>query len=272
MLPFCYISENPEVPLPNFKYQDQLQEIMFMGHKQVYLLSKLLQHVVILQPSNAPLMAETVEFSLDRHEYDIPLACDKFLSRLKFVKILEIKNCLNDNDLLTIGLSCHHLVSVTLAGNGITNYGIHCLAFPKSTSCNASLVALTSCSCTGNNSKVTLNLRNLDIKGVTNVNSTGIRIAIGAFRTLTSISCRNEYLCEAIEQETLCEAKFTCNNNNFYWNSHAIKKLECGSKQKILHSVFKNKTGEYHFELFVILVRQARAILVTILCSCITST
>ena len=218
-----------------------------MGHKQVYLLSKLLEHVALQEPNKAPLMAETVQLSLDTHEHDKPLACDHFLNRLKFVKLLEIKNCLNDHDLLTIALSCHHLVSLTITGNDISNYGVHCLAFPNSTSCNASLGALNSCSCTSKNTKVTLSLRNLDIKGVTNVNSTGIRIAIGAFRTLIRISCRNQYLCEAIEKETLCEAKCTWNNNNFEWNSHAIKKLECGLKQKIVHSIFKNKTGKSHF-------------------------
>jgi hypothetical protein len=43
-----------------------------MGRKQVYLLSKLLQHVSLLEPNNAPLMAENVEFSLNSHEYDKP--------------------------------------------------------------------------------------------------------------------------------------------------------------------------------------------------------
>ena len=218
-----------------------------MGRKQVYLLSKLLQHVSLLEPNNAPLMAENVEFSLNSHEYDKPLVCDKFLSRLKFVKRLEIKNCLNDHDLLTIALTCRHLVNLSLTGNGISNYGIHCLAFPNSTSCNASIVAWNRCSCTSTNSKVTLSLRNLDIKGVANVSSAGIRIAICAFRTLTSISCTNENLCEAIEKESLCEANCIWNNNNCEWNSHAIKKLECGLRQQLLHSIFKNKTGEYHF-------------------------
>ena len=51
------IPENPDIALPDFKYQDQLQEIMFMVRKQVYLVGKLLDHATSTQQLSEPLMA-----------------------------------------------------------------------------------------------------------------------------------------------------------------------------------------------------------------------
>ena len=42
---------------------------------------------------------------------------------------MEIESGLNDNDLYTIGKSCSQLVALTLTGCGISNFGIHNLAF-----------------------------------------------------------------------------------------------------------------------------------------------
>ena len=83
------------------------------------------------------LMAHTVKFGVDNYlpykEVGIPLACNQLSSKLSFVRSLEVENCFNDENLLTIGMTCHHLVYLKISGNLITNKGIYYLAFSKST-------------------------------------------------------------------------------------------------------------------------------------------
>ena len=259
------ISEHPDETLPPFKYQDQLQEIMFMGHKQEYLLRKLIEYVTSSKHlHNTHLLAEKVKFGLEQgsifgstfdkvddsnmflQHSDKPIAFDCLLSRLSFVKYMEIENCLSDNDLLTIGRSCHQLGGLTLTGCGISNLGIHNLAFPHST---CPYLPITSdqinkspnsfCTCTNENvrSNLSPSLLELNIKGLLNVDYVGVLIALRAFKSLNRIDCRNESLCVAIESVSRLQ-------EHVEWNSSAIKNLECGLKQTLLYSIFKHKNGK----------------------------
>ena len=251
--------------MPPFKYQDQLQEIMFMGHKQEYLLRKLVEHVTSGKQIQAPqLSAEKVKLGLDvslgtnlydvdnsktyLHESKEPMGLDKLISRLNCVKYMDIENILSDNDLYTIGKSCPQLVGLTLTGCGISNFGIHSLAFTnfycpyfKSFFENTkSDDSFSACSCENIRSNASLSLQELNIKGLTNVDYVGVLIALRAFKSLRRIDCRNESLCVAIEHVSRLK-------ENVEWNSEAIKILECGLKQTLLFSIFKHTNGNVYF-------------------------
>ena len=239
MFQYLYISENPDVPLPNFKYQDQVQEIMFMGRKQGELLKKLLNNTSSDGQDKTPIMAQTVKFGFDNHiplqEVGEPFSFNQFFSRIKFVKYMEMENCLNDEHLLTLALTCNHLVKLKISSNLITNQGIHYLAFLDSP-CEKG--ALDDCKCRNKKTKLSENLIILDIRGVRDVNEIGVLIALQAFKALRNIFCRNELLCATLE----CVAKRNITGEN--WNPHAIKKLECGLKQSLVYSIFEETTGK----------------------------
>ena len=57
------------------------------------------------------------------------------------------------------------------------------------------------CICSSKNlrSKASLSLRELNIKGLINVDYTGVLISLRAFKSLKRLDCRNESLCFAIE-------------------------------------------------------------------------
>ena len=241
---------------------------MFMGHKQEYLLRKLIEHVTSSKPfQNTHLMAEKVKFCLEKsitlgstldtgdgsntflQDSNKPIAFDKLFSRLSFVKYMEIDNGLSDSDLLVIRRFCHQLIGLTLTGCGISNLGIHYLAFQDSTCpflqmTNSQIINSLHpfCTCTNENtgSNITLSLRELNIKGLLNVDYFGVLIALRAFKSLRRIDSRNESLCAAIE----CVSKL---QEDVEWNSGAIKILECGLKQTLLYSIFKHKNGKVIF-------------------------
>ena len=93
-----------------------------------------------------------------------------------------------------------------------------------------------------NNSERTMlsqTLCNLDLRGAREVNEMGILIALSCFEALKNILCRNELLCAAIEYIAGKESE----RGGSSWNLHAIRKLECGAKQRLMHSSFERNTG-----------------------------
>ena len=234
-----------------------------MGHKQEYLLRKLLEYVTSGKHiQKEQLLAEKVKLGLDSsqessfgdidnsntllHDSNEPLAFNKLLSKLNYVKYMEIENGLNDNDLYTIGNSCFQLVGLTVTGCGISNFGIHNLAFTNlSCPCIQTSFDLTKshdfvCNCKKLNmdSNASRSLQKLNIKGLINVDYIGVFIALRAFKSLKWLDSKNESLCIAIEHVSRLQEE-----ENVDWNSDAIKVLECGLKQTLLFSIFKHTNG-----------------------------
>ena len=144
-------------------------------------------------------MAENVKFGLENNshprENDQLLSVGPFLSKLKLVKYMEIDNCLIDDDLLTLSLTCHNLAKLKISGNLISNQGIHYLTFADSSCPHDSLEV---CRCDVQSSIVPLKLRDLDINGLRNINKYGVWMLLRGFKTLSNIICRNELLCDTI--------------------------------------------------------------------------
>ena len=236
-----FITDNPDALLPEFRYQDQLQEIFLMGRKEAYFIRKCLEFATSTHRSQLPIMAENVKFGLENNshprENDQLLSVGPFLSKLKLVKYMEIDNCLIDDDLLTLSLTCHNLVKLKISGNLISNQGIHYLTFADSSCPHDSLEV---CRCDVESSIVPLKLRDLDINGLRNINKYGVWMLFRGFKTLSNIICRNKLLCDTIESASVRYVT----DKKYEWNSNAIKKLEFGLKHKIVFSIFEKPTGK----------------------------
>ena len=212
-----------------------------MGRKEAYFIRKCLEFATSTHRSQLPIMAENVKFGLENNshprENDQLLSVGPFLSKLKLVKYMEIDNCLIDDDLLTLSLTCHNLVKLKISGNLISNQGIHYLTFADS-SCPHDSLEL--CRCDVESSTVPLKLRDLDINGLRNINKYGVWMLLRGFKTLRNIICRNELLCDTIESASVRYVT----DKKYEWNSNAIKKLEFGLKHKIVFSIFEKPTGK----------------------------
>ena len=211
-----------------------------MGRKEAYFIRKCLEFATSTHRSQLPIMAENVKFGMENNshprENDQLLSVGPFLSKLKLVKYMEIDNCLIDDDLLTLSLTCHNLVKLKISGNLISNQGIHYLTFANS-SCPHDSLEL--CRCDVESSIVPLKLRDLDINGLRNINKYGVWMLLRGFKTLRNIICRNELLCDTIESASVRYVT----DKKYEWNSNAIKKLEFGLKHKIVFSIFEKPTG-----------------------------
>lgn len=220
-----------------------------MGRKEAYLIRKCLEFATSTHRSQLPILAENVRFglennSLPRETYQL-LSVGPFLSKLKFVKYMEIDNCLIDDDLLTLSLTCHNLVKLKISGNLISNQGLHYLTFADSSCPHDSLEV---CRCDIKSSIVPLKLRDLDINGLRNINKYGVWMLLRGFKTLTNINCRNELLCDTIEAASVRYVT----DKKYEWNSNAIKKFEFGLKHKIVFSIFEKPTGKLYFDILII--------------------